>query len=150
MSDAFFRASAGACVIDFRGRVLAMRRRNVPESAWQMPQGGITSDELPRDAVLRELREEAGILPGEVEIVAEHDAWLVYEVPPASRNAKVGWGQAQRWFLLRAKPGLAPVPDGREFDTCEWLTPEELLLRVVAFRKPIYSRAFWDFRLLSS
>jgi putative (di)nucleoside polyphosphate hydrolase len=150
MSDAFFRASAGACVVDSRGLVLAMRRRNLPETAWQMPQGGIKSDEMPREAVLRELHEEAGVYPGDVELVEEHDAWLVYALPQAMRNPKVGWGQAQRWFLLRLKPGVAVAPDGEEFDACEWLQPEELLLRAIEFRKPIYGRILRDFRLLPS
>jgi len=135
-------------VIDSRRRVLAMRRRNVPETAWQMPQGGIKSDESPREAVLRELREETGLRRREVDIVEEHGAWLVYDLPRSMRSPKVGWGQAQRWFLLRAKPGVAAVPDGEEFDACEWLKPEELLHRVVEFRKPTYSRILRDFRLI--
>lgn len=140
MSDAFFRANAGACVIDGEGRVLALKRRGVADNAWQMPQGGIDAGETPRQAVLRELREETGLQPPDVELLAEHPDWLVYELPIEYRKPKVGWGQAQKWFLLRARPNAIVRPDGQEFDDHAWLAPAELLPRVIAFRRPVYDR----------
>lgn len=142
MADAFFRANVGACVIDGAGRVLALRRRGVTGQAWQMPQGGIDEDESPREAVLRELREETGLKPADVELVAEHGQWLAYELPPQFRRRKTGWGQAQKWFLLRARAGARVKPDGEEFDAFEWLPPAQLLSRVIAFRRPVYERVF--------
>jgi putative (di)nucleoside polyphosphate hydrolase len=142
VGDAFFRANAGACVTDGSGRVLALRRRGVADAAWQMPQGGIDGGETPRVAVLRELEEETGLRASDVDIVAEFPEWLVYKLPVEYRRAKVGWGQAQKWFLLRAKAGAIVKPDGKEFDAFEWLTPAELMSRVVAFRRPVYARLF--------
>lgn len=140
MGDGFFRASAGACVVDRHGRVLALRRRNAAEQAWQLPQGGIGEDETPRAAALRELEEETGLGAEDVELLDEYPDWLVYELPAQFRSRKVGRGQAQRWFLLRARDGAVVRPDGREFDAHEWLTPDELLARVIAFRRPVYER----------
>ena len=142
MSAAFFRANVGACVTDGKGRVLALRRRGVSEAAWQMPQGGIDDGETPREAVQRELEEETGLRASEVDVVAEFPEWLVYELPSEYRRPKVGWGQAQKWFLLRASAGVSVKPDGKEFDAFEWLSPDELLSRVVAFRQPVYQRLF--------
>lgn len=142
MSTAFFRANVGACVVDAKGRVLALKRKAVPENAWQMPQGGIEAGEDPRAAVRRELQEETGLLPHEVEIVAEHPDWLVYELPIEYRNPKVGWGQVQKWFLLRALPTAIVRPDGREFEDCAWLTPADLMPLVVEFRRATYERVF--------
>jgi putative (di)nucleoside polyphosphate hydrolase len=139
---AFFRANVGACVTDGRGRVLACRRRGLAEAAWQMPQGGLDVGETPRTAVLRELREETGLAAADVGIVDEYPEWLAYELPPQYRRPKVGLGQVQKWFLLRAQPGVAVRLDQREFDACEWLTPRVLLARVVAFRQPVYARLF--------
>src|SRR5712692_6007787 len=110
-NDGYFRASAGAVVIDAEKRVLALRRKDVPEEAWQLPQGGIAFEETPADAVWRELREETGLARADLEWLASGGEWVVYELPPALRNAKVGWGQVQRWFLFRAKPGAEITPD---------------------------------------
>jgi putative (di)nucleoside polyphosphate hydrolase len=150
MSTAFFRANAGACVTEGTGRVLAFRRCTEPEPkrAWQMPQGGIKSNETPHAAVLRELREETGLLPGNVEVLDEHPDWLVYELAVGYRSPKVGWGQAQKWFLLRARPDAPVRPDGKEFDAFEWLAPEELLNRAVDFRLPVYRKVLAGFGLL--
>jgi putative (di)nucleoside polyphosphate hydrolase len=145
MADAFFRANVGACVVDEAGRVLALRRRGVADNGWQMPQGGIDDGETPRQAVMRELIEETGLRPTHVELLAEHPDWLAYELPVEFRRPKVGWGQAQMWFLLRARPGAEVVPDGREFDAHEWLTPRELLARVISFRRPVYERVLREF-----
>lgn len=140
MSDAFFRANVGACVIDGRGRVLALRRRGVADAAWQMPQGGIDDGETPREAVLRELKEETGLHASDLTIAAEFPEWLVYELPAEYRRPKVGWGQAQKWFLLRVSEGAAVKPDGKEFDAFEWLAPQELMSRVVAFWRQVYEK----------
>jgi putative (di)nucleoside polyphosphate hydrolase len=138
VADAFFRANVGACVVDHSGRVLALRRRGIEQNGWQMPQGGIDDAETPRAALLRELEEETGLRAHEVEIVAEHPDWLVYELPPHFRRPKIGWGQAQKWFVLRVREGANVRPDGDEFDTFDWLAPAQLLARVIAFRRPVY------------
>lgn len=142
MSTAFFRANVGACVFDAEGRVLALKRKGVVENAWQMPQGGIEPGEDPPAAVWRELHEETGLLPDKLEIVAEHPDWLVYELPLEYRNPKVGWGQAQKWFLLRASATVVVKPDGKEFEDYAWLKPADLMPLVVEFRRPTYQRVF--------
>lgn len=42
--------------------------------AWQMPQGGIDENEDPREAALRELKEEIGT--DRAQIIAESKTWL--------------------------------------------------------------------------
>jgi putative (di)nucleoside polyphosphate hydrolase len=142
MADAFYRANVGACVVDAQARVLVLRRQGVKERAWQMPQGGIEDDETPRQAALRELEEETGLSARDVDLAAEHPDWVVYELPHEFRRPKVGRGQAQKWFLLRAREGATVMPDGREFDAFAWLPPGELLARVIAFRRPVYGEVF--------
>lgn len=149
MSGAWFRANAGLCVTDGRGAVLAMRRRGVERAGWQMPQGGIKGREAPQAAAWRELEEETGLGPGHVTLRAEHPDWLVYELPAALRSARLGWGQAQRWFLFEA-PRDAPVrPDGKELDAWRWTRPEALLEETASFRRSVYRRVFTAFALIS-
>src|SRR4029077_11053186 len=83
------------------------RRIDMPAglAAWQMPQGGIDPGETPRQAAIRELREEVGT--DKAEILGESDAWLHYELPEELRAGFGGWwterfrGQRQKWFAMR-------------------------------------------------
>jgi putative (di)nucleoside polyphosphate hydrolase len=148
MTDAFFRASVGAVVVDGHRRILVMRRKGTREVAWQMPQGGIGMDESPLDALHRELNEETGLQHRDVEVVASTRDWLVYELSPEFRNAKVGWGQSQRWFLCQLLTDRGRVhPDGVEFTDVDWVTAEALVARAVSFRAPIYRRLVAEFSL---
>lgn len=61
--------TAIAILLNDQGEVFVGQRSDVTEEAWQIPQGRIEEGETPRDAALRELREELGT--SEVEIVAE-------------------------------------------------------------------------------
>jgi len=148
VKDAFFRAGIGAVVRDASRRILVLKRKNVEDNAWQLPQGGIGADEVPLDALYRELSEETGLERGDVEVVASAPEWWVYELPVAYRNAKVGWGQAQRWYLCRlVAPPSAVCPDQIEFAEAEWVTADELIKRAASFRVPIDRRLIAEFAL---
>lgn len=148
MSDAFFRAGVGAVVIDDLRRILVLRRKGTRDGAWQLPQGGIGTDETPLDAFYRELKEETGLVRADVEVLAFTSEWWVYELPLEYRNAKVGWGQAQRWFLCRLLVSRDAVrPDQVEFEKADWVTPDTLVARAVEFRALIYRRLISEFKL---
>ena len=148
MSDAFFRAGVGAVVLDDVRRILVLKRTGVQDDAWQLPQGGIGADELPIDALYRELNEETGLTRTDLDVVKSASEWLVYELPITYRNAKVGWGQAQRWFLCRLlAPRDAVRPDQIEFTEADWVTANQLIERAVSFRIPIYQRLISELAL---
>ncbi len=139
MASANFRAGVVAVVDDGAGHVLAFERSDVP-GAWQLPQGGIDADEDVETAAWRELGEETGLGPDDVELTGRHPDWLVYEFPPHVRDGK-RLGQAQRWFYFRTRtPSVEPRPDGVEFVAWRWVDAEWLVDHVVEFRTDVYRR----------
>lgn len=148
MTTAFFRANVGAVVVDDRNRILVMRRKGAQDGAWQMPQGGIGAEETPLEALHRELREETGLEGNDIEVIKSTRDWMVYELPPEFRNPKVGWGQAQRWYLCRLRTLHDRArPDDVEFEEVEWVTPGQLVARAISFRAPIYRKLIEEFTL---
>jgi 8-oxo-dGTP pyrophosphatase MutT (NUDIX family) len=59
----FANLAAGVVVIDDDDRVLLVgqHRYALDEPSWEIPEGGVPSDELPLDGIRRELREETGV-----------------------------------------------------------------------------------------
>ena len=97
-----YRANVGIVVCNNKKKVLWAKRTN--EDAWQFPQGGINEGESPKEAMFRELKEEVGLEPSHVEIIARTKDWLRYDVP--KNWIRKDWrdrykGQKQIWFLLR-------------------------------------------------
>ena len=74
-----YRANVGIVVCNNKKKVLWAKRAN--EDAWQFPQGGINEGESPKEAMFRELKEEVGLEPSHVEIIARTKDWLRYDVP---------------------------------------------------------------------
>jgi putative (di)nucleoside polyphosphate hydrolase len=122
-----------------------MRRKRSRERAWQLPQGGIKFNESPINGALRELKEETGLTASQVELIAQIPEWIVYELPEEFRSQKVGWGQAQRWFLFLAKPTAQVHADQVEFDAFAWMQSADVLAQAMDFRVPVYSRVFEQF-----
>lgn len=138
MASGNFRAAVVAVVTNAGGQLLVFERSDIP-GAWQLPQGGIDVGERPADAAWRELGEETGLGPDEVDMISEHPDWLVYEFPEEVRGAGKRLGQAQRWFTFLARDeSIVPTPDGIEFVAWKWVEPAWLVEHVVGFRRRAY------------
>ena len=121
--------------------------------AWQMPQGGIDPGETPRQAALRELKEEVGT--DKAEILAKSREWLHYELPEELRAQFGGmWGgryrgQRQKWFLMRfagADHDIDLATEHPEFDAWEWVEPARLPDLIVPFKRQLYQDVLVEFR----
>jgi putative (di)nucleoside polyphosphate hydrolase len=124
------------------GQVLAFERADVPGS-WQLPQGGLEKAEVPLDAAWRELKEETGLGPEDVELVGELPDWILYEWPTEVVGDGARLGQVQRWFFFRPRSDdVEPEVDGREFRAWQWAETDWLVNHVVPFRQPGYRRIF--------
>jgi len=148
MTSLPYRPNVGAALFNRDGLVFVARRADFPNAegaagGWQLPQGGIDTNEDPRSAVLRELEEEIGTC--RAKIIGEHPDWLTYDLPPEliGKALHGRWrGQRQRWFALRftgvdadIRLDLDPHP---EFDAWRWVPLRELPGLAVDFKRPIY------------
>jgi putative (di)nucleoside polyphosphate hydrolase len=125
------------------GQVFVARRIDMPKlPAWQMPQGGIDPGETPRQAALRELKEEIGT--DRVEILGESRIWLKYDLPVELAAGIWGGryrGQRQKWFAMRfiGNDMDFDLATGHpEFDAWKWIRPEQLPGMIVPFKRQLY------------
>ena len=146
-----YRPCVGLMLLNREGKIFAGQRIDNPHDAWQMPQGGVDEGETPRQAALRELTEEAGIDPGRVAVLRESAYWHSYELPrPLVRKLWGGRfrGQTQRWFALRFLGEDAEIniqtPEP-EFRTWTWMAHEDLVRRIVPFKRDTYTQVFDEF-----
>src|SRR5690606_35697365 len=75
-----FRPNVGIILTNDQGQLLWARRVG-GQDAWQFPQGGINPHETAEQALYRELHEEIGLLPHDVDILACTRGWLRYRLP---------------------------------------------------------------------
>jgi putative (di)nucleoside polyphosphate hydrolase len=141
-----FRANVGIILTDGRGRVLIAGRRG--RGGWQFPQGGIRPEETIEGAMFRELREEVGLMPSDVELVGATEGWLRYRLPERyirREQSPLCIGQKQRWFLLQLFGDIErlrfDLTDEPEFDRCRWVDYWRPVKEVIYFKRPVYVRA---------
>ena len=147
--QAGYRPCVGLLLIDPAKRLFIGERRGPLLDAWQMPQGGIDPGETPLDAARRELREEVGT--DRVELLAESRHWYAYDLPPELRPAH--WrgryrGQSQKWFAFRFTGSDADIDletHHPEFARWRWVSADEALRLVVAFKRPVYQAVLAEF-----
>ncbi len=144
-----FRANVGIVLIRDGGEVFLGGRSD--GRGWQFPQGGVRRDESPEQALFRELREEVGLEPGDVQVLASTSDWLRYRLPSQfvrRRSKPLCIGQKQRWFLLRMLGEDArlrfDVTSQPEFDSWRWVDYWWPVREVIYFKRTVYVRALTE------
>ncbi|MCC7411290.1 MAG: RNA pyrophosphohydrolase [Gammaproteobacteria bacterium] len=144
-----FRANVGIVLCNDAGHLFWGRRLGM--DAWQFPQGGIKRHESPEQAMLRELHEEVGLEPGDVEIIGATSRWLRYRLPSRylrTKSMPLCIGQKQIWFALRLLSAEDAVNLTRarkpEFDDWRWVTYWRPLREVVSFKRRVYRAALTE------
>lgn len=150
-SDLPYRHGVGMMLFNARGEVFVAKRIDTISEAWQMPQGGIDEGENPREAALRELKEEIGTDCATV--LAESADWYCYDLPE-SLVPKI-WGgkyrgQKQKWFALRLNGDDALIDihggDHPEFCAWKWVEINALPDLIVPFKRDLYAALVNEFR----
>ena len=99
--DDGYRPNVGIVLFNSTGQVLWARRSR--HDGWQFPQGGIEQGETVEQAAYRELYEEVGLRPQNVELVGRTRNWLRYDVPGSLRSRST--------TFKGAKTGVVPDED---------------------------------------
>jgi putative (di)nucleoside polyphosphate hydrolase len=144
-----FRSGVVAVLLNHVNRVFWAHR--FQRRGWQFPQGGLDKGETPEQAMYRELHEEIGLLPEQIELMAISRDWLRYRLPKGMIRPTEPRciGQRQKWFLLRLLDPGAQIyfneTDTPEFDRFRWVNYWYPIKRVVDFKRGVYQKALTEF-----
>ncbi len=146
-----FRANVGIIICNDAGELLWARRSG--QGGWQFPQGGINVNESPLQAMYRELREEVGLQPDDVEVIGTTRDWCRYHLPERFQRKNVQplcVGQKQRWFLLRLLAEESSIcfdtTVPAEFDRWKWVDRKLPAREVIYFKRSVYAQVLREFR----
>jgi len=151
-SDSLYRDGVGMMVLNKHDQVFVARRIDISSNYWQMPQGGVETNESPRASALRELEEEIGTR--KVRFLCESQSWLTYDFP--EELAGKLWngiyrGQRQKWFALRflgVDQEINLQTNQPEFVEWKWVTPSQLPDLIVPFKRELYLQILREFSSL--
>jgi len=142
-----FRPNAAALLVRPDGKILIGERVKV-KNAWQFPQGGVDKGESPREALLREVKEEVGISPKKYYIIGQRDGYT-YTYPNGAKKKNRYIGQIQTYFLCQLKdddPKVNIDRKPREFQDIKWIYPHEFQLHWLPdFKQEVYRQVLLDF-----
>ena len=146
-----YRPNVGIMIIDNNKNIFVGQRLDHPSHFWQMPQGGIDTDEKPFDAALREAFEETGIKKNNLKLISEIQEWYRYDLP--LDLAKTLWngkyiGQKQKWFLFEFSGNDKNInvnTKDAEFSEYKWVNKKFLINNIVPFKKEIYEKLLLEF-----
>lgn len=150
IDKAGYRSGVGIILVNDNRQVFYAKR--IGMLAWQFPQGGMQENETPLQTMFRELKEEVGLDPEDVEVLASTRRWLKYRLPSrlVRHYAKpLCIGQKQKWFLLKMRSPDSKVDlqanNSPEFDAWAWVSYWSPLKQVVTFKRRVYVLALKEF-----
>ena len=141
-----YRPNVAIVLVNQEKQVFWAQRCN--SDGWQFPQGGMRTDETPVEAMYRELKEETGLPPHQVELLVSTTGWLRYRLPRRYQrhySKPLCIGQKQVWFLLRFldedSAFTLDEADEPEFTAFQWVDFWYPAENVITFKRNVYRRA---------
>ena len=136
------RSGVGIVVLNKKNKVFVAKRIDNPKNFWQMPQGGIDSNENYYSAALRELKEETSIVS--VKLMKEIEGSFTYILP--DHLIGIIWkgkfkGQKQKWFVMRFLGNESEInikTKHPEFLDWKWIDIDDLPIIAVKFKLNVY------------
>ena len=152
--DLPLRKGVGIVVLNLENKVFVGKRKDNPFNKWQMPQGGVDSNEPLLQAMKRELLEETSIK--NIEVLKEFDQWLEYELPE-NLVGKI-WkgkyrGQKQKWFVVKFLGDDSEIninTKNAEFIEWKWIDINLLPNLIVLFKKNVYEKVLVELKKIVS
>ena len=146
-----YRLCVGMMILNQSNEILVGRRLDHPSGYWQMPQGGIDKNEIPEEAVWREMMEEIGTNNADLIHTSSH--WLNYEIPKVTLKT-LPWGeryvgQTQKWFVFRFTGKNTDINVGTEnpeFSEWKWTNQNTLTNNAVPFKKNLYKKVLQELK----
>jgi|TARA_B110000438_G_C15638930_1_gene574387 putative (di)nucleoside polyphosphate hydrolase len=138
------RSGVGIILLNKNDKVFVAKRIDNPKKFWQMPQGGVNTNEDFLIAAYRELEEETSIK--NVNLIKELNEEIAYELP--SHLLGIIWkgkyrGQKQKWFLMRflgQEEEININTKNPEFIEWKWVDLEDITDLVVDFKLHVYEK----------
>ncbi len=152
-SSLSYRLGVGLVIINNESKIFTGRRLDGTR-AWQMPQGGIDDNEIPIEAVYREMGEETGIEKCKVALLKQSKHWYRYDLPKEIQGNFWGGkfrGQSQKWFLLKflgVDTDIDIETKEPEFSEWRWSKKTDMLDSIVPFKKSLYQAVLKEFDLV--
>jgi putative (di)nucleoside polyphosphate hydrolase len=104
MATRFFRAGVGTVIYNDNQEIAIFRRSQPPIGIWELPQGGIDLGEAFEMTLWRELQEEIGLVPENIETVTEMPGWTSYQSLSSLTDTSIdSLGQTHHWYFLKLK-----------------------------------------------
>ena len=136
------RIGVGVVLLNNENKVFVAKRVDNPKNFWQMPQGGVDSNEKFLTAAFRELYEETSIK--NVKLIQEIEGTYTYELP--KNLLGIIWkgkyrGQKQKWFLMKYLGDDNEInlkTNNPEFLEWKWVDIDQITEIVVDFKLHIY------------
>ncbi len=141
-----YRANVGVILLNPQSTKVFWGRR-IGQKSWQFPQGGLNLGDSVLSALYRELYEETGLKPQDVEVLAVTKGWSKYRLPGTLLRSQDSnyVGQKQKWFLLKLLASEDKInfnaTGNPEFDAWRWVEYWYPLSQVIAFKRHVYRKA---------
>ena len=138
-------------ILNEKDKILVGRRIDHPSGFWQMPQGGIDKNEIPEEAVWREMMEEIGT--NNADLISKSSNWLNYDIPKDTLKT-LPWGniyvgQTQKWFIFRflgKDSDINVSTENPEFSEWKWTDYNNLTNDAVPFKRKLYEKILLEFK----
>ncbi len=146
-----YRPNVGVLLLSAYNLIWVGERIDIP-GAWQMPQGGINQGETIEQAFYREAYEEVGLVRDKLHILRVCRKPWRYDFPDHVMNRVPNnqyRGQEQYWVAARLLGTDTDIntmaTDDPEFGNWRWMTPMQMLERIVPFKRHTYEKVLAEF-----